>query len=260
MEPYNFEEDIKNKLEKRTIKPTTDSWNKLANSLASKSEKKKTKVWYFLAIAASIIGVLFMVSTFLKKDIEQTVPTIVDAPIFQEDTLTSIVIENNTTKLDTLKSTAPFNETVNTVNSVVDTSKETNSKSNKELDKIFVDTKTQTLQNSEKIAVITTINSENDSIYKSVEDEEIELLLSKIEDLKAETTTVSDNEIDALLKNAQLALEFEKLYTENTKTVDAYKLLQDVEADLDKSIRVKFLETLKLNFENMKTLIAQRND
>ena len=44
MEPYKFEENIKEKLEKRTINPTKNSWDKLANSLDSKNERKGRKI------------------------------------------------------------------------------------------------------------------------------------------------------------------------------------------------------------------------
>lgn len=257
MEPYKFEKDIKSKLEKRTIKPTANSWHKLESSLESNEPKKGTKVWYLLGIAASVVGILLVVSIFFKKDIDKTTPIIVDSPVPEnEDATTTVAVENNSTVLDTLQSEKPINATENLI---VGTSKESTSKPTKQTSKSFVDA-TPTLQNVEKVAVITPINSEKDSVNTTIEAKKIEELITQIEDLKTQTYAVTDNDIDALLKDAQLALKFEKLYTENKKTVDAYKLLQDVEADIDKSMRVKFLETLKLNFENMKTLIAQRND
>ena len=258
MEPYKFEQDIKNKLEKRTIKPTENSWDKLQNSLEFKARKKGTKVWYLIGVAASIVGVLFMVSIFFNKDIEQTTPTVVDAPIIQkEDSSGSVATKNNSTVLDTLQNSESVN---NTINIIAGTSKKTNSKSKNHSDFKFVDVKKTTPDNENIVRDVTDLNVKKDSIYGSVEDTKIEVILTQIRDLKTKTYVITDKDIDALLRDAQLAIEFEKLYEENTKTVDAYKLLQDVEADIDKSIRVKFLETLKLNYENMKTLIAQRND
>ncbi|UMB59859.1 hypothetical protein MHL31_12330 [Lutibacter sp. A80] len=250
MEPYKFEEDIKNKLEKRTIKPAANSWDKLADSLDSKNQKKETKVWYFLGIAASIIGVLFMVSIFIKKDVDTVTPVIVDSPIIEKEEVPSaVVLENNLNTIDTLQNnTLKNSETIE-----VATSKEKKSKSRVQQNEIFVDTNKMKLQNTDEIAVVTT-----------AEDEKIEELISEIEALKIKnktfSSTVTDSDIDKLLKEAQLAIEFEKLYKENTEIVDAYKLLQDVEADIDRSTRVKFLETLRLNYENLKTMIAQRND
>ena len=98
------------------------------------------------------------------------------------------------------------------------------------------------------------------SAVSNEENQEIELVINQIEDLKTKHISVSTTDVDLLLKNAQKKLALERIYNENIKTVDAYKLLQDVEADIDKSTRTKILETLKLNYEHMKTVIAQRND
>jgi hypothetical protein len=255
MEPYKFEEDIKKKLEKRTIKPTANSWNKLADSLEFKGRKKGISILYLMGIAASIVGVLFIVSIFLKKDADKITPTIVNIPIPEkEEASSNIAVEKTAPETETLTNTKA---TDNTLNSLGNSSKETISKTTKPSNKVFVDIKTQKLQNTATVAIINTIkNSPNTTL----EAQKIEELITQIEDLKTQHITITDNDIDALLKDAQLTLALEKLYVENTKTVDAYKLLQDVEADLDKSIRVKFLETLKLNYENMKTAIAQRND
>jgi len=250
MEPYKFEEDIKNKLEKRTIKPTASSWNKLEDSLAFNERKKGVKGWYFIGVAACVVGILLMVSIFFKDDVNKTTPTIVTTPISEtEEDSGTVVVENNAVELDTLQNKTPENsETL-----MIAISKEKEPKSSVQQNKVFVDDNKMKLQNIEEIAVATT-----------VEDEKIEALINEIENLKSEnqtfTSTVTDNDIDNLLKEAQIAIEFEKLYEENTKIVDAYKLLQDVEDDIDRSTRVKFLETLKLNYENLKTVIAQRND
>jgi hypothetical protein len=258
MVPYNFEDDIKKKLEKRTINPTVNSWDKLAGSLESKKEKKGTKLWYFLGFAASIVGVLFMVSTFLKKDIDKTTPIIVDSPILEnEDAI--IVISSKTDSLE-LKSLNNIETNDATTNLIVDSANKTISKPTNHSEKVIETTKIPTIINSDKVAEISLGNSNKDTINTTFEDQKIEELITQIEALKTEYLSVSDSDIDALLKDAQNTLALEKLFEENTKTVDAYKLLQDVEADLDKSIRVKFLETLKLNFENIKTAIAQRND
>ena len=80
MEPYKFEQDIKKKLEKRRIQPSTNSWNKLADSLQFKEHKKDTKFLWLMGIAASIVGVLFVVSIFLNEEKGNSAPTIVNVP------------------------------------------------------------------------------------------------------------------------------------------------------------------------------------
>lgn len=258
MEPYKFEDDIKNKLEKRTINPTENSWDKLAGSLDSKKEKKGTKVWYLLGFAASVVGILFMISIFIKKDIEKTAPIIVDSPIPEkEDATKVIVVETNSPEINILNSVKTND---NTTNLIDDSSKKSISKSTNHSDNNMETTRILDAHSSDKVAVINYENLKKDSVNTTSEDQQIEELITKIDELKSEYLSVSESDIDALLLNAQKELALQKIVAESVKTVDAYKLLQDVEAELDKSIRVKFLETLKLNFENMKTVIAQRND
>ena len=50
------------------------------------------------------------------------------------------------------------------------------------------------------------------------------------------------------------------MYNEKTGVVDARLLLENVEADLEKSFRDKVFEALKSNFNFVKTAVAQRND
>ena len=62
MAPIKFEENIKNKLEKRTINPSEDSWAKLSNKLDEQEGKSNKKIVWWIGIAASLVGV-FLVTT-----------------------------------------------------------------------------------------------------------------------------------------------------------------------------------------------------
>ncbi|HMB99819.1 MAG TPA: hypothetical protein VKN14_02155, partial [Flavobacteriaceae bacterium] len=74
----NFDENIKDKLENRTIKPTEKAWNKLSEQLDTLGRKKpNTTLWWF-GIAASIVGVLFFILGNDENDLENTTPIIVD--------------------------------------------------------------------------------------------------------------------------------------------------------------------------------------
>ena len=49
MAPIKFEENIKDKLEKRIIDPSVNSWNKLSDRLDKhKDGSNNKKIWWFL--------------------------------------------------------------------------------------------------------------------------------------------------------------------------------------------------------------------
>lgn len=67
MESNKFEKDFKNKLNKREIVPSENSWDRLDAMLtvAEKKQPKKSNGWLY--IAASIIGFLFIGTVFFSQ-------------------------------------------------------------------------------------------------------------------------------------------------------------------------------------------------
>ncbi|MEL6919027.1 MAG: hypothetical protein AAFO99_15025 [Bacteroidota bacterium] len=81
MAPVKFEEQIKDKLKNRKIKPSGEAWDKIVNNMdASQHTKKKSFFWY--GIAAGFVGLMIISLWYFKpveaeiiKDIE-----VVDVP------------------------------------------------------------------------------------------------------------------------------------------------------------------------------------
>ena len=80
MAPIKFEDDFKEKLDKRTIAPSNDAWNKLSERLNAEDNTSNNKGFWWIGIAASVIGILFAIFQFSKSDIEPNIPAVVDAP------------------------------------------------------------------------------------------------------------------------------------------------------------------------------------
>ena len=258
MEPYKFEQDIKNKLEKRTIQPSANSWDKLEGSLQNNDHKKNNKLLWFMGLAASIVGILVVVSIFLKEQTAKNTPIIVTSPELKSEESTIEVASEKFMNEDVNSEKIDGNKPTN--NSLKTTSKKpiyNSIKQHNEVGIAFNKLDTDVVEKEEKIAAAKEVLNVTNI---SLEEQKIDSVILQITNLKLHYTIVTNSDIDALLFKAQQELALQKIVDESVKTVDAFKLLQDVEADLDKSIRVKFLETLKLNFENMKTVIAQRND
>ena len=64
MAPMKFEEQLKDKLEQRTIEPSSNTWQKLSDKLDANESKKKNKGFWYLGIAASIVGIIFITNLF----------------------------------------------------------------------------------------------------------------------------------------------------------------------------------------------------
>ena len=95
---------------------------------------------------------------------------------------------------------------------------------------------------------------------ESLEDQKVSEIVAQINELKSKGQTVTDADIDALLEKAQREITFQTILKEDTRTVDASALLQDVESDLQKSFRNKIFEALKNSYETVKTAVAERNN
>src|SRR5690606_7121778 len=89
MAPSNWDNHIKETLEKRQLQPSQDAWSKLQNRLESEEKRKSNKTFWWLGLAASIVGIVFISTLFFNKN-EQPTNKMVVTP------KTTIEAENNT--------------------------------------------------------------------------------------------------------------------------------------------------------------------
>ncbi len=253
MAPIKFENNIKDKLDKRTLQPSNNAWDKLSERLDNQEKKKHNKPILWLGVAASIVGVLLVVTQFFntKTSIDNVPKTVVIPEVVKPNTNKAIAIE-----------------------ALVDIEKASGNiqKNRKEITKEEI--KKSVLATQELNKKQTTIVQENDieKLKEKVdeplevreesltfEQEKIQAVANRIQTLK-DNNTVTDDAIDALLLEAQKEIMLNKLYNEATGVVDANLLLQDVETELDQSFRSKVFEVIKASYGTVKTAVAQRND
>lgn len=244
MAPIKFEDNIKTKLEKRSIQPSRDAWSQLSSQLDTEHKKKSTRRFFYIGIAASMIGVLFVTTLFLKSSEGQHImPSIVNT-----------TGEENTQKLER-KQPNVSTSVVTAISSPIE-SKKKQSKEVEANQQLVVKAEIEVAELSEdhKRAKITLNTPMNVIKAKAI----------KVSDFK-ETfeigkESVSDAEIEELLKQAEKELLKQQLYKKTTQTVDANALLQDVEEDLEQSFRTKVFETLKTSYKTVKTAVAERRN
>ncbi len=77
-----FEKEFKEKLDRREIKPSENSWEKLNSQLDSEEKSSKFNLWW-LGIAATILaGILIIGLQYRNSPVEST-PQVVDAPEYK---------------------------------------------------------------------------------------------------------------------------------------------------------------------------------
>ncbi|APY08866.1 hypothetical protein BWZ20_11380 [Winogradskyella sp. J14-2] len=258
MAPIKFEEQLKDKLEERSLQPSTESWAKLSERLDAEEKKTKFPWFWWMGIAAAVLITLTIVmQTLGSKNTEQTLPQVVEQDL-KEDT--------NKVEESATKDTKEMQLVIE--NSEAQTSSEQKSNKNqKEIINYKSVAKSQTksqLAVDEKIDEVNTnniINSKNEQkviIEETLIDKAV--VAQTLKDLNTEKTTVTDREVDSLLKAASKVLFKDKLQKEASRTVDAKSLLEDVEDDMGQSFRTKVYEVLKDGYKTVKTAVAQRND
>jgi len=256
MTPNKFEESIKNKLAKRTIQPSTDAWIKLESRIDATDKKHKNKTIFWIGLAASIVGILLIASQFFNEvPLEKSIPVLVVTPeINKQNDHTEVAIEESNVEEPINSSEKPTTE-IQTAQ--VAGTPTINSKTKPEVF-IAVANEVAVAENSSQEQEVQPAELQLQNL--SFEEQKIQQVIAQVQILKDHDNAISDTDLEALLAQAQNDIVQEKLYRENSGIVDARSLLQDVEADLDRTFRDKVFEALKANFNFVKTAIAQRND
>jgi len=263
MEQNSFDQNIKNKLKNRTIKPSDNAWNLLSDKLEAQENKKSYKAYWWLGIAASIVGILFFtIKGFDTNPAENNMPIIVDSHVEEK-------VDNQ----DIIKV-----ETLEIVNPVIDDKMQLNALESQPIAEVKKESINQSETN--KILIVKSATNINKSLVEvdensistsnevktvepstvSFEEQKIQEVIAQIMGLENDNETVTDAEIEQLLEHAEKQIKLKRLYDESTSTVDANSLLQSVEDDLEQSFREKVLKALQSNYETIRVAVSERND
>lgn len=252
METDKFEKHIKTKLNERKIKPSADTWNKISEGLAVQAPSKKPN-YSWIGIAASILvligtGLFYLNTSSEEKnnDVE-----VVVTPI--EKVLKEVTTEKRNNDLEIAPTSIVLKEQVeeNKFKEIPVAHKQ----------EVFEEEKYAT--SSDAIASGTPLEALNDNAKTIVLPED--LLNSKIAEVIAQvdamelSSTVTDAEVDSLLRYAQKELMMNKVFLEDNK-VDPMALLSDVEDELDQSFRDKIFERLRTGFVKVRTGVATNDN
>ncbi|WP_108802005.1 hypothetical protein [Aquimarina sp. Aq107] len=281
MAPLKFEDSIKEKLEQRSIRPSHGSWDKLEEKLDSQPGQKKIKKYWWVGIAASFVGLLIVTTFFIRSntEIKPSNPQFVDVTEedFNQDMLKDVdVVEESIESEQVSNIIENKKETKKEVTEIVvtDLKKEETTGTKKyenvkketpKSDHIVIPENIFEEKTNEAITLRTdTINSklieESNSLDITTEliESKVSSLVAQIKELEKNNKKVTDQEIEALLRKAQLEITTQQILKSNT--VSASALLLDVESELDESFKNRVFEALKTGFEKLKTTVAERDN
>lgn len=279
MAPIKFEENIREKLQERELQPSKEAWKKLASQLANEPEKKNNKaLWY--SIAASLVGILLVVTFLFQTEDESTNTQLVSEDVvLPEDTevltnrqtLETVAVDelqeatavakevsesNGTTNLNNRKTNNAMAEATNEKPIIVQ-----NGTPNSE------ENITNLKPGDDKKGVIAAIDSEkvkkeapplskDDRFF----DSKVNEVVASIQDIQKENKTITVEDIDLLLARAQRDIATNRILNSGNQKIDATALLQDVETELERSFRDKVFDALGEGFNKVRTAVAERNN
>ncbi|MET0759774.1 MAG: hypothetical protein ABWZ56_05110 [Flavobacterium sp.] len=230
MELNNTEQQIKEKLNNRTIQPSNQAWDRLDAMLTVAENEKSKRKYNWLYIAASFLGFMLIGTIFLSQneeisDIEQSV--VIENKVIEESPATSIV-----EKASLITPTQTISESAIA------------SKSNKTV------LKTEKLKTKKEAIIYALSNNQNpkeNAIINQKTEQKISLPKS------------NDADVDKLLAIVDKVLETENPIKKSTIKINASKLLSQVDGELELSFREKVIKTAGKNYRTVKESLASRN-
>ena len=258
MEQNKFDTDIKSKLEKRRLEPSEAAWQKLSERLDAEQGTKKGNSIFWLGIAASIVGILLLVSQFFKSGssevMDQPTPTrVVINPVNSNEE------QKSNTKTQTpeqpQKKLFPTEENHPLVsNSKIE--EEASAEVAVSQDYKVATAKEPRMEEKPGIQNPTELPVDN----KTFEAQKIEDIVKNVQAVAESQQEITDAYLDSLLSAAEKDIQRQKYLNKTKGTVDADALLADVENELDESFRTKVFDALKSSFNSVKTAVANRNN
>lgn len=257
MAPVKFEENIKGKLEKRTLTPTSDSWSKLAQRLDDDKKKSKIPLFWWLGIAAGILVMMAISIQFYNSNEAKDI-----RPQLVEDNMKKDQLNGSTTEQQDVKNYKLANEEheEDTKVDIPSTQVETQpiDFNKKDLKGVKAETQLAEHNASAPLHQETILNNEVDQLLNEAIMENA--LAEARKTLLSDNHSVSDQEIDSLLRVASKELFKPDRIDQTSTVVDAQSLLTSVEDEMGQSFRTKVFEALKESYETARSAIADRNN
>lgn len=250
MKTNNLENQIREKLNSREIKPTEMAWDRLDAMLTVAEEKKSKKGFSWLFIAACFLGMLTVGTLIYKLNTNE---------IKIENEVVNEQKKSNSN--DNLNSYDSSNELIINEDVEIPVDKKQQivlqSSQNNKIENKNLQSKNQNLNNKTIINQKTTEKNEIEKLNQS--DEVVVQIENKI--LQNKEIVASNSNVDvsseALLASVDKA---RKSVKQSKVTVNASSLLSQINGEINTDYRETRFQKLKRNFETVKVAVANRNN
>ena len=250
MKTNNLENQIREKLNSREIKPTEMAWDRLDAMLTVAEEKKSKKGFSWLFIAACFLGMLTVGTLIYKLN---------STKIKIENEVVNEQKKNKSN--DNLNSNDSSNESI--INEVVEIPVDKKqqivlqSSQNNKIQNQNLQSKNQNLNNKTIINQKTTEKNEIEKLNQSNEVlVQIENKILQNKEIVTSNPTI-DVSSEALLASVDKA---RKSVKQSKVTVNANSLLSQINGEINTDYRETRFQKLKRNFETVKVAVANRNN
>ncbi|WP_272021898.1 hypothetical protein [Olleya namhaensis] len=248
MAPNKFEKQLKDTLERRTIAPSKTTWSQLDTLLDQRQDKRKVSFWW-LSIAATLVGVCFTVFVFRNqsntiKSVVEEVKNEINIPIKIQAVQPDVIVNKKDDKSDVLNEEQEQQYQVKKNNVVVTAS----TKKATVINVASWNLKPISLED-EGNALNTASNNVTSAVVVQSQSVDTQIIKSKI----------LTNEADLLLDKA-----YAKVKATNTgyksEKIDANSLLEEIEMTSDKSLKNRLFHAVKSGYETLRTTVVERDN
>ena len=229
MEQNNIENQFRDKLNSREIKPSENSWDRLDAMLTVAEKPKKNYRWMFFA--ASFLGFIFIATVFFSQTEE----------VIDSEHHNVVIQETKAKENENVLDNTLVIPTQNNPVQVVSTSGKGEVQSHRN---DFVKVKSNQVIQKElptEIALISNKKSNPSSIINQKTD-------VKFVDVDALLASVDNNETSLSMPKNTLAIK-----------VNTNNLLTQVDGELDLSFREKVIQSVNKRYREVKVAVAKRN-
>ena len=262
MAPIKFEEQIKEKLEARRIEPSLEAWSKLSEQLEDKSIKRKRTYWS-LSIAASIALVAVVLvkmyqATPEDKNLEIPAYSVEDKTNEEEtDHKEQSITINNGESLasEELSSSSLLQDSIEEEPTVKDEFADKSLADTTPSPELYASAETSERPKPNESLILEQEPISSNEVIAS--EDEIQEVLKEVKQQNEESI---NKEADSLLKAAQKALLTKQNISSSTFIVDASQLLEEVEKEVEPSLKTKVYRVIEDGFKKVRTAVAQRNN
>ena len=279
MAPIKLEDNMRDRLEERTIEPTAAAWDRISSKLEAEQGVKKSKRVLWMSIAASFVGGILIAILFFQNNTTNQGPSMVDTDANEKKIEESIFINPDEVVAPNQEMVKEKEEVIvqeGTIKEVKEPLKNENPlvvekqdnterivqtpPASKEIEKTIV--KELPI---EKEAVVASQEVEIKEPSEIIIDDKLNTIINqKVNEVVAQVEnneSITDAEIEALLKNAQREIISKQIFNQKTNKVDANALLLDVEAEVaPASFRNKIFDAVVEGFEKTRDAVANRNN